>query len=174
MHPKVGGAAIRATFAEAAMDAGRLERWMYRSGRPNHLAAALNRVSAWAHAAGLWPRRLATLEVRARKSGRLTSFPVVIAEYRGERFLVSMLGEHANWVANVRAAHGHVVLRHGRNEPVHLEEVEADERAPILRRYLQVAPGARPHIPVECDAPLAEFRAVAARFPVFRVRRELL
>jgi hypothetical protein len=152
----------------------RLSRWMYKGGRPNRLAAVLNRASAWAGAAGLWPSRLATVEVRARKSGRLTSFPVVIAHYQGERYLVSMLGEGANWVANVRAAHGHVVLRHGRREAVHLQEVEPPARAPILQRYLQVAPGARPHMPVDRHAPLAEFEAIAARHPVFLVSPELL
>ncbi len=35
--------------------------------------------------------------------------------------------------------------------------------------YLQRAPGARPHVPVNKDAALAEFQRVAAAFPVFRV-----
>jgi len=38
-----------------------------------------------------------------------------------------------------------------------------------LKAYLQRAPGARPHIPVHKDAPLAEFEQVAAQFLVFRV-----
>ena len=42
-------------------------------------------------------------------------------------------------------------------------------RAPILKAYLQVAPGARPHLDVSRDAPLAEFEKVAARYPVFRI-----
>ncbi len=149
---------------------GRISRWMYRTGRPNRLAAVLNRVSAWAGSAGLWPSRLVTLEVRGRKSGRLISFPLVIAEHEGERYLVSMLGEGSNWVSNVRAAGGHAVLRHGRREDVRLEEVDPSARAPILRRYLQLAPGARPHVPVDRNAPLAEFEAIAAKYPVFRVR----
>ena len=39
----------------------------------------------------------------------------------------------------------------------------------ILRRYLQKVPGARPHMPVRPDAPLADFEAIAARYPVFLV-----
>lgn len=54
-----------------------------------------------------------------------------------------MLGEDANWVRNVRAAGGRAVLRHGRREAVMLEDVEPAQRAPVLRRYLAVAPGAR-------------------------------
>ncbi|MGN9893956.1 hypothetical protein [Micromonospora sp. L31] len=36
-------------------------------------------------------------------------------------------------------------------------------------RQLHLAPGARPHLPVDRRAPLAEFEAVADRYPVFRV-----
>jgi hypothetical protein len=53
---------------------------------------------------------------------------------------------------------------------VQLEEVEPELRAPILRRYLAVAPGARPHMPVDRNAPLAHFQRIADQFPVFRVR----
>lgn len=148
----------------------RLDRWLYRGGRPNRVAMLLNEISRLAGIAGLWPSRLNTLEVRGRRSGRLTSFPVVVAHYEGERYLVPMLGEGVNWVANVRATGGRAVLRHGGREPVRLEEVDPGARAPILRRYLQVAPGARAHIPVDRRAPLAEFERIAPRYPVFRVR----
>jgi hypothetical protein len=144
-------------------------RWLYRSGRPGLFARVTNRLSAVAFAAGIWPKRVATLEVRGRSSGRKTSFPVVIADLEGERYLVSMLGEQVNWVRNVRAASGRAVLRHGRREIVHLEEVEDDRRAPILKRYLAVAPGARPHIPIDRRAELAEFKRVAPEIPVFHI-----
>jgi deazaflavin-dependent oxidoreductase (nitroreductase family) len=126
-------------------------------------------VQAVAASAGLPPKRLVTLEVRGRRTGRLLSFPVVVADYLGERYLVAMLGENANWIRNVRAAKGRVVLRHGRREAVRLEEVDASARAPILQRYLQVAPGARPHIRLDPRAPLVEFERIAAQYPVFRV-----
>jgi deazaflavin-dependent oxidoreductase (nitroreductase family) len=112
---------------------------------------------------------LSTLEVRGRRSGRLISFPVVVADYEGERYLVAMLGEGANWVANVRAAGGQAVLRRRRREAVRLEEVDPDARAPILRRYLQLAPGARAHIPVDPRAPLEEFVRTGEQYPIFRV-----
>jgi F420H(2)-dependent quinone reductase len=148
----------------------RNERWMYRSGRPNRMAALLNR--AWARLAslGLGPSRLVALEVRGRRSGRPISFPLIVADWEGERYLVAMLGEHAAWVANVRATDGRAVLRRGRSEAVLLEEVAPGRRAPILRRHLQVAPAARSFVPVDHRAPIAEFEGVAAQFPVFRVR----
>ena len=147
-----------------------LNRWMYAGSRPNFLARALNRVWAVVWSAGLWPNRMNTLEVRGRHSGKRVSLPVVVADYEGDRYLVSMLGERAAWVANVRAAGGCAVLRHGSREDVWLEEVEPAERAPVLSRYLQVAPSARPHFAVDSNAPLGEFERIAGRHPVFRIR----
>ncbi|MGB3635440.1 MAG: nitroreductase/quinone reductase family protein [Rubrobacteraceae bacterium] len=146
-----------------------LARWFYRGGRPNRVARILNRGGAVAHALGIAPNYLVTLEVPGRKSGRTISFPLVMAVVGDERYLVSMLGEEVNWVRNVRAAGGNATLRHGRREEVCLEEVAPENRAPILRAYLKLAPGARPHIPVDRNAPLDEFEEVAPRFPVFRV-----
>ena len=97
---------------------------------------------------------------------------MVIADYEGERYLVAMLGENTNWVRNVRAAGGRAVLRHGRREIVRLEDVDPAARPPIVRRYLDVAPGARPHIPVDRRAPDEEFEKVAPQIPVFRVTVE--
>jgi hypothetical protein len=147
---------------------------MYRSGRPNRLAALLNRGWALVGSAGRGPDRLAALEVRGRRTCRIISFPVMVADYEDEHYLVAMLGERAKWVSNVRAAGGRADLSHGRREAVRLEEVDPSARVPILRRYLEVAPGARPHIPVGRSAPLANFERIAARYPVFRVRADSL
>lgn len=148
---------------------GAMKRWLYRGGRPNRVATVINRCWAAVHALGVAPNYLVTLDVPGRRSGRTVSLPMVIAIVDGERYLVSMLGEEVDWVRNVRAAGGTVTLRHGRREEVRLEEVAADRRAPVLKAYLQRAPGARPHLPVHKDAPLSEFERVASRFPVFRI-----
>jgi deazaflavin-dependent oxidoreductase (nitroreductase family) len=145
------------------------KRWLYRGDRPHRVASLANRAQATLASAGLPPKRLVTLEVRGRRSGRMRSFPVVVADYEGERYLVAMLGNDANWIRNARAAGGNVVLHHGRREAVHLDEVEPNARAAIIKRYLEVAPGARPHIPVDRRAPLAEFERIAERIPVFRI-----
>jgi hypothetical protein len=121
------------------------------------------------YAGGIAPDHLVTLEVAGRRSGRAIAFPLVIVVLERERYLVSMLGADVAWVRNVKAAAGHALLRHGRAEQVRLEELAIEKRAPILKAYLQRAPGARPHIPVDKDAPLEEFEAVAAQIPVFRV-----
>jgi hypothetical protein len=147
-------------------------RWLYRNGRPNRLAQLMNRLGAIVFSTGLiLPRRAATLEVVGRKSGRLISFPIVITEFAGARYVVAMLGSNTNWVRNVYAAGGMAVLRHGLRETVRLDEVDPSKRAPILRRYLEIAPGARPHLPVDRRAALSEFEWTAAHYPVFRVTK---
>ena len=121
------------------------------------------------HALGIAPNYLVTLEVPGRRSGRAISFPLVMAVVDGERYLVSMLGADVAWVRNLRAADGHALLRHGRTERVRLEEIAVEKRGPVLKAYSKRAPGARPHLAVDKDAPLEKFEAIAPRIPVFRV-----
>jgi hypothetical protein len=146
-----------------------LRRWLYRQRHASRVARLLNGAQAWLAAAGVGPRWLVSVEVTGRSSGKTISFPAVVADYDNARYLVSMLGEDTNWVRNVRASGGRAVLRHGHRDPVTLQEVDIDQRAPILRCYLQRARGARAHIPVDRRAPIEEFARIAARYPVFRV-----
>jgi deazaflavin-dependent oxidoreductase (nitroreductase family) len=144
------------------------KQWLYRGQRPNWIAKMLNRM--WANVASKYAmdNGLVALEVIGRKSGQVVSFPLVMVIVDGERYLASMLGE-SRWVRNVRAVGGKAVLRRGGREDVQLKEISADQRAPILKAYLHAAPGARPHVPVDMNAPLTEFEKIAAEFPVFRV-----
>jgi len=144
-------------------------RRLYRGKRPGSVARLLNTVQAQLAAHGIGPSRVVTLDVRGRKTGRIISTPVVVADYDGGRYLVSMFGENSTWVRNIRAAGGAAVIRHRAREAVHLDEVPAGQRPPILKRYLELAPGARPHIPVDRAAPLPEFERIAADYPVFRI-----
>jgi deazaflavin-dependent oxidoreductase (nitroreductase family) len=146
-----------------------LDRWLYRGRRPNRLARLINGALARLAAAGVGPGQLVMLQVAGRRTGKTISFPVVVADYQGERYLVSMLGGETNWVRNVHAAHGRALLRRGHREVVRLDEVDPGQRAAILRRYLERSPGARSHIPVGPGAPVAEFDRIAAQYPVFHV-----
>ena len=121
------------------------------------------------HSAGILPESFVTLEVAGRKSGKMISFPLAMVMMNGERYLVSMLGEEANWVQNIKATGGKARLVHGSTEQVLLTEVDVKQRAPILKVYLQFARGARPHIPISKDAPVSEFETIASKYPVFRV-----
>ena len=150
----------------------RLSRWMYRSGGPNWLARPMNGLAAWQFRHGIltFGGRGVTLDVRGRVSGRTVSLPLVLIEQDGERYVVSMLGEDVQWLRNVRADEGRAVLHARRTEEVRLVDVPVEQRAPVLRRYVELAPGGRPHIPVPVGAPVEDFAAVAARYPVLRVR----
>jgi len=145
------------------------KQWLYRGKRPNWIAKILNGAIANSASKSVSPDGVVALEVIGRKSGRVVSFPLVMVNVDGQRYLASMLGDNSQWVRNVRAAGGKAVLRSGGHEDVQLEELPANQRAPILRAYLHAAPGARPHVPVDQDAPLAEFERIAAGFPVFRL-----
>lgn len=144
-------------------------RAMYRGGRADATARLLARLWAAVFGLGLMPRRWVTLEVAGSRSGRVTRFPLGMADLDGQWYLVPMLGERCNWVQNVRAAGGRATLRRRRAVACRLTELPVSERAPILKRYLQQVPGARPHIPVDRSAPVTDFEAIAPRYPVFRV-----
>ena len=146
-----------------------IKRWMYRGGHPNQLTKIINKGWAIIHSMGIFPNQLVTLEVVGRQSGKTISFPLAMVVMDGERYLVSMLGEEANWVQNVKATGGKARLVHGISEQVLLTEVDVSQRAPTLKAYLQLAPGARPHIPISKDAPVSEFEKITSKYPVFRL-----
>ena len=144
------------------------QRWQFRSGRPNRSARVLSGLLGIAFGAGIGPNQAFTIEVRGRKTGRKISFPIVVVDYEAERYLVAMLGDKTNWVRNVRADN-HAVLLQGKRENVSLVEDFSGNRAAILRRYLELAPGARPFFPIDRRAPLSDFEGIVEEYPVFRV-----
>jgi hypothetical protein len=146
-----------------------LMRLFYRNWRPTLLGRFVNRFWCWWSGLGLPPKFQAALEVQARTSGRRRSNPVVIPTVEGKRYLVSMLGKDSDWVKNVEAAHGYAVIHQGRRRHVHLVAVPPYQRAPILREYVRIATSGRRHFPLPVDAPLADFEALAGRYPVYRV-----
>jgi deazaflavin-dependent oxidoreductase (nitroreductase family) len=144
-------------------------RWLYRGRRPHRIARVLMKPWEAIASSGIAPGYLVTLEVTGRTSGRTVSLPLVVAVVDGQRYVVSMLGDDVQWVRNVRAAGGRAVLRSGVRQDVVLDEVPPGSRAAILQAYLRRAPGARPHVPVDKDAPLADFEKIAVAYPIFRV-----
>jgi hypothetical protein len=139
----------------------------YKSGRATGLGKAFSRFwSAWA-SFGLPPRRQVGLEVTGRRTGRPHTVALVIAGYEGADYLVSMLGE-CEWVKNVRAS-GEAHIISGRRRKVRLEEVPIERRAAIIKEYIRLAPGGRPHIGLGTTATLADCQRVAPNHPVFRI-----
>jgi deazaflavin-dependent oxidoreductase (nitroreductase family) len=120
-----------------------------------------------------------TLEVPGRRSGVIRRTNLVLLDHDGEQYLVALAGE-SEWVRNVRAAGGRVVLSRRRQRRAGtLVEVPAKDRAPVIRAYLlragrrpgsaPVAREARDYFRVSSDLTLAEIGGVADRYPVFRV-----
>ena len=146
-----------------------LMRLFYRDWRPTRWGRRINRIQGWLSGIGLPPNFIVLLEVAGRVSGQRRSNPVVIATVEGRRYLVSMLGPDSDWVRNVEAANGRAVLRHGRRRRVQLVPVPPEQRAPILREYVRIAPSGRQHFPAAVGAPLSAFDAIAPDYPVYRI-----
>ena len=148
---------------------GRGRRATYRS----LAAATAEKLTSPMHAAifgaGLSPRRWVVLEVAGRRSGQTRRFPVAMADYHGELYVVSRLGGRSNWVRNIRAAAGIVTIRHGRRRRCRLVEIPVQDRAPIIKAYLTQVPFGRLHVAVDRTAAVSAFEAIAGRYPVFRV-----
>lgn len=144
-------------------------RFFYRNWRPTRFGRFWSGVWAWVSGLGLMPKILLTLQVKDRSTGRLCTNILVVAKHQGQRYFVSMLGDSSEWVQNVRAAGGKAFIKRGGSRPVILTEISAQERAPILKAWCQVATSGRQHLPVSPQAPISDFEAIAEYYPVFRI-----
>ena len=144
-------------------------RYFYRHWRPTRVGRAWSHLYAWVGGLGLLPRMLVTLQTTDSADGHDNSTILVAATLEGQRYLVSMLGEHARWVQNVRASGGVASIKRGASQPVHLVEIPPPQRAPILKAWAQAATSGRKHLPIPHDAPLTEFESIAGDYPVFRI-----
>ncbi len=130
---------------------------------------------------GVSPGYVVTLEVPGRRSGAIRRTNLVQVTHDSERYLVALAGE-SEWVRNVRAARGRVVLGRREQRSATLAEVPPDERAPIIRAYLlragrrpdskAVANEARGYFGVSADPSPDEIRPIVEHYPVFRVVKE--
>ena len=117
---------------------------------------------------GLAGRRTHVLTVTGRKSGRRYSTPVQLVLEDDARWLVAPYGERG-WVKNARAAGEVELTRARRTRRYRVEEVAAEEAAPVLREYLRKTSIVKPFFDADADDPLASFVVEAARHPVFRL-----
>jgi hypothetical protein len=144
-------------------------RYFYRNWRPTRFGRIWSRAYAWVSGLGLTPEILISLQVNSRHDGRAYSTVLAGATYEGSRYVVSMLGEHSEWVQNIRAANGEAFIKRWQLRPVVLREIPVEQRAPILKAWTQIATSGRQHLPVPHDAPVSAFEAIAADYPVFRI-----
>ena len=144
-------------------------RLFYRNRRPTWLGHWVSQFFCWWARLGLPPRSWFALEVRDRVSGRVRADAIVVPTVAGERYIVSMFGTISDWVHNIETAHGDAVIAHGGPVRVRLVLVPPEERAPILREYVRVASSGRKNFPLPVGAPLTDFVAIAAQYPVYRI-----
>lgn len=117
---------------------------------------------------GIAPKQMFMLVVKGRKTAKLYSTPVSIVEQDNNRWLVAPYGE-VGWVRNARASQQVTLNRGRKSETLQVEEVNAQEAAPILKAYIAKEPITRPYFDADPDSPLEEFIAEASRHPVFRL-----
>jgi hypothetical protein len=127
---------------------------------------------------GIGPKDVVVLEVPGRRSGEIRRNALVKASHNGNDYLVALAGE-SEWVRNVRAADGHVVIGWRDRRAARLVEVPPPERPPILRAYL-LRWGRQPHSPavqrearlffgVCGDPSLEDLAAIAEFYPTFKI-----
>jgi deazaflavin-dependent oxidoreductase (nitroreductase family) len=130
----------------------------------NQIVAGLTRLGI-----SVWGSRV--LEVRGRTSGQWRRTPVNLLTVEGQRYIVAPRG-HTQWVRNLRASGEGRVLLGRRGEQFAAVELDDEEKLPVLRAYLKrwkaetgvFFEGVGP------DSSEDEFRRVAPRHPVFRLR----
>lgn len=140
--------------------------------RPDWLTRnVFNRAVAGLTRAGVSVVGSRVLEVPGRRSGQPRRTPVNLLDLDGQQYLVAARGE-TEWVRNVRAAGGQMVLIKGRHrQAVRVVELADVDKPPVLRAYLErwkfevgmFFQGVGP------DSSDEELAAVAGRHPVFRL-----
>lgn len=127
---------------------------------------------------GIGPKDVVVLEVPGRRSGKIRRNALVKASHNGNDYLVALAGE-SEWVRNVRAADGHVVIGRRDRRAARLVEVPPAERPPILRAYLlrwgrqpnsaAVQRETRLFFGVRGDPSLEDLAAIAEFYPTFQI-----
>jgi deazaflavin-dependent oxidoreductase (nitroreductase family) len=127
---------------------------------------------------GFAPKDVITLEVPGRRTGVIRRTTLLQATSDGRRYLVALAGE-SEWVRNVRAAGGRVVIGRRERRAATLRELPEEERAPVIRSYLlrwgrtagsrAVAREARRYFGVSADPSCAEIELIVEHYPVFRI-----
>ena len=80
------------------------------------------------------PSMISKLSVRGRRTGIWHTTPVAVLEHDGDRYLISYRGA-SDWARNLAASHTARLTRRGNTEEVHVVDVPAADRQPLLDAY---------------------------------------
>lgn len=134
-------------------------------------ARVFNPVVGWLARRGIGLQGAAVLEVVGRSSGLARTTPVNPLSLDGERYLLAPRGE-TEWVRNIRVAGTGVLITKRGREAFSVAEVDDADKLSIIRAYLKAwawEVGAF-FEGLSSKSSDAEVLAVAAGFPVFRLR----
>jgi deazaflavin-dependent oxidoreductase (nitroreductase family) len=121
---------------------------------------------------GLRPSGAAILTVAGRTSGKPRRTPVNPLEMGGTTYLVAPRGD-THWARNLRAAKKGDLSMNRKTIHFTAEEVPVEQRAPLLRAYLDRWAGVtKSQFEVRGDETVDELAAIAPRHPVFRLARQ--
>lgn len=144
------------------------KRWLYRGGRPNWLASLLNAGWANIHSLGVAPNYLVTLVVVGRKSGKSIRFPLVLTMLNQQRYLVSMLGNDASWVALSKHVAGKRSFSMADVNRFSSKKWTFTSELQLASLSANCPQSERPNFGRQ-RAPVAEFEKIASKYPVYKV-----
>jgi deazaflavin-dependent oxidoreductase (nitroreductase family) len=109
------------------------------------------------------------LEVRGRKSGRMYRAPVDVLDHGGRRYLVCGRGL-SQWVRNAQAAGRVALIKGSTRMEFTIRAVPDAEKPPIIKAYVErFKLTVQRYFPVPAGSAVAEFAAIADRYPVFEL-----
>lgn len=127
-----------------------------------------NRLFGFLAGMGIAPSFIYLLEVKGRKSGKISSTAINLLEINGKQFLVAPRGR-TQWVRNAEAA-GEVTLKRGARRRFRLRPLNDSEKPQVLKTYLTNYKSAvGKFFPIAPGAPIEEFAKIAAGYPVFEL-----
>jgi len=115
---------------------------------------------------GVVPTFIYLLTTRGHKTAQPRTNPVLIIRHDEQRWLVAPYGV-VSWVYNARASGTVKLTRGGSHEEFSVAEVDAHRAAPVLKRYVTLAPVVLPYFEARIGSPVEAFEAEAAMHPVF-------
>jgi deazaflavin-dependent oxidoreductase (nitroreductase family) len=138
-----------------------------RFNQPTTVDRAINKLFGLLVGLGLGLRHNYLLQVRGRKSGRISSTPVDVLDRDGKRYLVA---PYTQWVRNAIAS-GTVSLKKGRrSEEFGIRLLSDDEKPEILKSYLdRYKLTVQQYFPAPAGSPTEAFRPLTGEYPVFEL-----
>ena len=136
---------------------------------PNAIDRTVNRLFGFFLTFGIGLSHNFLLKVRGRKTGRIYSTPVNVLDYNDRKYLVTPRG-YTQWVRNAEASGDATLVRGSRRQRIKLRAVAEEEKAEILKAYLdRFRPTVQRYFPIAAGSPFEAFRPLSANYPVFEV-----